>query len=181
MRKTIVKTLAVFIAVVPLFLFGQQNVVDQLFEKYSDQEDFTSIELTKGLFELFSEIEADDPDFDDFQKAVKGLESIKILAYSVEEGSYKMKEKFRDDIMASIPFKEYKELMVIKDPDANVNFYAKHEGQMISEMIMIVDGDDEAVLLSMSGNIDLSSVAKLGSGMKMGGMHHLGKMKDWDH
>ena len=133
------------------------------------------------MFELFSEIDADDEDFDEFQKAVEGLESLKILAYSVEDGSYKVKEKFYDDIMATIPFGDFKELMVIKDPDANVNFYAKHENQMISEMIMIVDGDDEAVLLSMTGNIDLNSVAKLGSGMNLGGMQHLGKMKKCDH
>lgn len=181
MKNTILKITIVLLALTPAFTFAQKSATDQLFTKYTDQEDFTSIELTKGLFELFSEIEADDEDFDEFQKAVEGLESLKILAYSVEEGSYKVKEKFYDDIMATIPFGDFKELMVIKDPDANVNFYAKHENQMISEMIMIVDGDDEAVLLSMTGNIDLNSVAKLGSGMNLGGMHHLGKMKKCDH
>jgi hypothetical protein len=87
------------------------------------------------------------------------------------------KERFYEDVMSSIPFKDFKELMVIKDRDANVNFYAKSSGSIISEMIMVVDGDDEAVLLSLTGNLDLNYVAKLGKSMNLSGMHHLGKMK----
>ena len=79
--------------------------------------------------------------------------------------------------MSSIPFSEYKELMVIRDSDANVNFYAKNNQQVITEMIMVVDGKDEAVILSMTGNIDLNYVAKLGKSMNLDGMNYLEKMK----
>lgn len=58
-----------------------------------------------------------------------------------------------------------------------MNFYAKSSGSIISEMIMVVDGDDEVVLLSLTGNLDLNYVAKLGKSMDIGGMQHLGKMK----
>ena len=74
-------------------------------------------------------------------------------------------------------FKDFKELMVVKDADANINFYAKSDKQIITEMVMVVDGKDEAVLLSLFGNLDLNYVAKLGTAMNMGGMEHLGKMK----
>jgi len=36
--------------------------------------------------------------------------------------------------------KEYEELMVIRDSDARINFYAKSDKQVIKEMIMVVDG-----------------------------------------
>jgi hypothetical protein len=42
---------------------------------------------------------------------------------------------------------------------------------------MVVNGNDEVVLMSLTGNIDLKHIAKLGSKMNLGGMEHLGKMK----
>ena len=79
--------------------------------------------------------------------------------------------------MSSIPFNDYKELMVIKDSDANINFYAKNSQQVITDMIMVVNGKDEAIILSMTGVIDLNYVAKMGKSMNFEGMQYLEKMK----
>jgi hypothetical protein len=177
MKSTIFKSVLMIVLAVPLISLAQKSQVDSFFSRYSDQEDYTSVEVSKGLFELFAEIDADDPEFADFQKAVEGLESLKLLVYSSEKGSKETKDKFYKDIMSSIPFSEYKELMVIRDSDANVNFYAKNNQQVITEMIMVVDGKDEAVILSMTGNIDLNYVAKLGKSMNLDGMNYLEKMK----
>ncbi len=43
-------------------------------------------------------------------------------------------------------------------------------------MVMIVEGPDEVVLLSLFGDLDLNYIGKLGTAMNMGGMHYLGKM-----
>ena len=158
--------------------YGQSEVVSQVFEKFEDADGFTSVDISKGLFELVAEIEAEDPDFDDFKKAIEGLESMKLLAYSLEEGKGdpQVKSDFVREINATIPFKEYEELMVIRDSDARINFYAKSDKQVIKEMIMVVDGKDEAVLLSLFGNLDLNYITKLGKGMNMGGMEYLNRM-----
>jgi hypothetical protein len=164
--------------IAPVLGLGQSEQVAGIFDKYEGAEGFTSVDISKGLFELFSEIEADDPDFEDFKKAVEGLESMKLLAYSLEEGKGdpQVMGDFVRDINTNISFKKYDELMVVKDSDAKINFYAKSDKQVIKEMIMVVDGRDEAVLLSLYGNLDLNYIAKLGKGMNMGGMEHLKKM-----
>ena len=181
MKHTTLKITVILLLFVPVIVFGQKSAVDDLFDKYTNLDGFTSVDVSKGLFELFAEIEADDPEFEDFQKAINGVESLRLIAYSIKDedngNSMEMKERFYKDVMSSIPFKDFKELMVIKDSDANVNFYAKSSGSIISEMIMVVDGNDEAVLLSLTGNLDLNYVAKLGKSMDIGGMQHLGKMK----
>ncbi len=177
MKNTILRFAITIILVAPLLTTAQNSAVDNFFNRYSDQDGYTSVEVTKGLFELFAEIDADDPEFEDFQKAVSGLESLKLLVCSLEKGGEENKDKFYKDILNSIPFKEYKELMVIRGSDANVNFYAKNNQQIITEMVMVVDGKDEAVLLSMTGNIDLNYVAKLGKAMDLEGMNYLQKMK----
>jgi hypothetical protein len=176
-RSILIIAIALF-SVLPCFVAGQSEQVAQLFDKFSDIEGFTSVDVSKGLFELFAEIEADDPDFDDFKKAIEGLESLKLLAYSLEEGrgDARVKSDFVSEINKTISFKDYQELMVIKESDAKINFYAKSDKQVIKEMIMFVDGSDEAVLLSLYGNIDLNYMAKLAKGMNMGGMEYLNRM-----
>lgn len=178
MKRSIIKMAVAMILMLPLFVQGQSEDVAKIFDKFSDVDGFTSVDISKGLFELFSEIEADDPDFDDFKKAIEGLESLKLLAYSMEEGQgdINVRNDFVDEIRNTISFKDYQELMVVKDKDTKINFYAKSDKQIIKEMIMVVDGSDEAVLLSLYGNLDLNYMAKLGKGMNMGGMEYLEKM-----
>jgi hypothetical protein len=179
MKNLFVNIVVILLLSLPSLLFGQSEQVQKLFDKYSGSDGFTSVEVTKGLFELFAEVEADDPEFDDFKKAIDGLESLKLLAYSMkdENADPVAKEDFISEVKSTISFKEYQELMVVKDSDANINFYAKSEKQIIKEMLMVVDGKDEAVLLSMFGDLDLNYLAKLGTTMDMGGIHYLGRMK----
>ncbi len=178
MKRNFLKLSAILFLLVPFFALSQNNEVSKIFDKYSGEEGFTSVDVSAGLFELFAEIDSDDPEFDDFQNALKGLESLRLLQYSVKEenGNVDEMNKFYKDIQGNIPFDEFKELMIIKDKDSNVNFYAKSDKNIIKEMVMVVEGPDEVVLLSLFGDLDLNYIGKLGSAMNMGGMHYLGNI-----
>jgi len=178
MRNIILKFAAIILLALPVSAISQNSEVNKLFDKYSGEEGYTSVDVSAGLFELFAEIESDDPEFDDFQNALKGLESLRLLVYSMEDGKGNMDEmnKFFKEINSSIPFDEFKELMIIKDKDSNVNFYAKSDKQIIKEMVMIVEGPEEVVLLSLYGNLDLNYIGKLGTTMNMSGMKYLGNI-----
>jgi hypothetical protein len=178
MKNQILKFAIPIFLLIPVFIAAQNIEVGKLFDKYSGEEGFTSVDVNAGLFELFAEIDSDDPEFEDFQNALKGLESLRLLAYTIEEekGSVDEMKKFYSDIQSSVPFNEFKELMIIKDNDSNVNFYAKSEKQIVKEMVMIVEGPEEVVLLSLYGNLDLNYIGKLGTTMNMSGMKYLGNM-----
>ncbi|MCB2221077.1 MAG: DUF4252 domain-containing protein [Bacteroidetes bacterium] len=179
MKRTHMNAILIALFLVPVWSMAQNSTADKIFDEYSGKDGYTSIDISKGLFELFSEIEADDPEFDEFQKAINGLESMRLLAYSVEKekGTLAEKNNFMKAVKNGVSLKDFKELMVVRDKDAKIDFYAKSEGQIITEMIMIVDGKDDAVLLSLYGDIDLNHIAKLGAAMNMGGMDYLGKMQ----
>ena len=165
--------------IMPLLAAAQKSGAGNIFDRYSGKDGYTTVDVNKGLFELFAEIDADDPEFDEFQKAIKGVESLRLIAYQIEgdKGSVPEKENFIKEIRSEVSLDDFEELMVVKDKDANINFYAISNGSVISEMLMIVDGENEAVLLSLYGDIDLNYIAKLGSTMDLGGMEYLGKMK----
>ena len=58
--KLFSKTFAsIFISVllIPVFVLSQNSEVNKLFDKYSGEEGFTSVDVSAGLFELFAEIE----------------------------------------------------------------------------------------------------------------------------
>jgi phosphotransferase system HPr-like phosphotransfer protein len=67
----------------------------------------------------------------------------------------------------------YEELMVIKKDGKNVNFLITKEGKIIKELLMLADGKDEKILISIQGNIDLKMISKLSRTMKIDGLEDL--------
>lgn len=163
MRKVI---LNLFVFLFPVIVLAQ-SPVDELFDKYSGQEGFTSVYITSYMFSMFSDLETNDPEFDDL---VKNLKGIKILA---TDESYVGNANFYKEIISKLPMEQYKELMVIKEKDQDIKFLVNDKDGKISELLLIVGGKDENVLISIQGNIDLKNISKLSKSMNISGLEHL--------
>ena len=75
--------------------------------------------------------------------------------------------------MADFPEGKYEELMVVKKKGQDVKFYILKEGKKISELLMIVGGDEDNALISIQGDIDLKTISKLSKTMNIDGMENL--------
>ena len=147
---------------------GAQTAVDKLFDKYSGKDGFTTVYISQYMFDMFKDVQTNDQDFDNL---VKGLKSIRIL--NLEDPSkLPAGVNFYDEVMKSLPIKDYKELMVIKEKDQNVKFLVKEENGKISELLLISGGKDNA-LICIQGNIDIKSIAKLSRSLSIQGMKPL--------
>lgn len=144
-----------------------QTPVDELFDKYSGQEGFTSVYITSYMFSMFTDIETNDPEFDEL---VKNLKGIKILA---TDETYKGNANFYKEIIDKLPMSEYKELMVIKEKDQDIKFLVNEKDGKIIELLLIAGGKDENALISIQGNIDLKNISKLSKSMNINGLEHL--------
>ncbi len=149
--------------------FAQNKVIEQLFQKYSDKEGFSSVVITKNMFQLFANVE--NPTNDDFLKTVKNLDFIKILSINGESEG----KAFYKEIQLAIPAADYKELMTIKEPDNQVRFLTHEKDGVIKELIMVSCGKEESTLIWMSGIIDMKTVGKIATSMHMDGMENLEK------
>ena len=67
------------------------------------------------------------------------------------------------DELKGVKFDDYKELVVVKDADQDVMILAKEDGGKLSELLVLVSGDDN-VLVSVEGRFtmeDLESLSEL--------------------
>jgi hypothetical protein len=150
-------------------LFAQNKTIEQLFQKYSERDGYTSVVITKNMFQLFANVE--NPSNDDFLKTVKNLDFIKILSIKGENDG----KAFYQEILAAIPEKDYKELMSIKETDSQVKFLTLEKDGIIKELIMIAGGKEESTMIWMAGIIEMKTVCKIAKGMQIDGIENLEK------
>lgn len=149
---------------------AQNNAINKYFQKYEDNDAFTSVYISEYMFSLFADIDAEDPEDKEVLEILNGLESLQVLT---TENNPK---KHFEEALGLIDQKEYKVLMKVKDKGANVRFLIKKEGNMVKELLLLVEGD-EFVLLSIVGNVNLNKISKLAKHMDVQGLEHLEKVE----
>ena len=168
------KVSLILLFMIPVLAFSQKSPLNQLFDKYSGQEGYTSVHITKYMFQLFAEISNDKED-KEFKDVTSKLSAIKILALS-DDASENQKKSFKSDLIKNLPKSVYKDLMIIKDGKKEVSFMIKEEGNKISELVMFVDENNESTLIYLDGDINLKNISKLSKSMKIDGFEHLEKV-----
>jgi hypothetical protein len=159
--------------VLSLSVFGQKSAVDQVFDKYNGKEGYTTVYISSFMFNLMSQIETDDPDYNEFKKATSGIKSIKILTQDGGDS-----EAFGKELLELLPRSEYQEMMTVKDDEEEVLFLAREEGGKITEFLLIVSGGGDDALIAIQGEIDMESIASIASGLDMPGLENLEQLDD---
>jgi len=155
---------------------AQTDAIDKYFEKYVDDERFTVVYISGKMFQMISKIAPDeledDPEAQAALEVAKDIKGLKILT-SEEVGPELYKEA-----IGLIDTKEYETLMTVRDGGENVRFLVKDTGDVINELLLLVGGEENFVLLSFVGNIDLNKISKLANQIDVQGAEHLEKIGD---
>ncbi|MBN2764349.1 MAG: DUF4252 domain-containing protein [Bacteroidales bacterium] len=154
-----------------------QTIADKVFDKYAGTEGFTTVYITKYMFDLFRDAAEDAPKDDDMAEVLSNLSSIKILATD-DDPATSVKVNLYQEVMKELPVNLYKELMVIKEKDQDVKFLVREEKGKVVELLMLVGGKEESVLICIQGVIDMKTIGKLASGMDIEGMENLEKIDE---
>jgi hypothetical protein len=166
-----------------MFLFfaftaaAQDSPTARLFDKYGGEDGYTTVTISKELFGMFSDIDSDDPDAQEIKEMMSQLEGIQILMYESEtEGDAEL-SRFKDEI-SKINASGYTELMVVKEKGEEVRFLALKKGDKIGELLLLINSGNEAGFVSITGLIDMNTVAKLSKAMNLEGMDNLEKLEE---
>jgi hypothetical protein len=156
---------------------AQVSPTTSLFDKYNGKDGYTTVSISKDLFGLFADIDASDPEAQEMKDMMGQLEGIRILMYEAESESDAELSKFRGEI-GKFNLEGFSELMVVKEKDEEVKFLALKKGDKIGELLLLINEPKEAGFISITGLIDLNTVAKLSQTMKMEGMENLEKLEE---
>lgn len=167
MKRTII-ILSIFI--IPLFA-GAQDFIDDVFNKYSGSNDFTSIVIGKDLLDFAFSIDKEN-DKDNLKGKISDL---KILVSEKHDGLNN--NSFTNEIRNSLDKNSYLSLMEIKDGKDKVNFYVKKNNDIIVHLILLATGDSEEVLISLKGQFTKQDLSDIGRSCKgEGSFHHLSRL-----
>jgi hypothetical protein len=154
--------------------FAQSDAITKFFSKYQSDETFSQVTVSSKMFGLFTDMEMEDPDDQEVLNAISKLKGLRILA---KEDARNARNLYTE-AMSLIPSKEYEELMSIRDKDKDMKFFIKEAGGKISELVMVAGGNEDFMVLSLFGEIDLKQVSKIGKKMDVDGLENLEKLKD---
>lgn len=137
---------------------AQADAISTYFGQYVDDERFTVVYISPKMFQMIDKLSID---FDEESSAamkdvVKDLRGLRILV--ADEGA----QGLYQEAIQKINTTEYELLMTVRNKsEDDMQFLIKDEGDVVNELLMIVGSDDNFVLMSFVGNIDLEKVAKL--------------------
>jgi hypothetical protein len=163
------KLVLVLMAVMYSGLVIAQDAIDKYFKQYADDPTFTSIVISSKMFELFAKMDVGDTESKEMKSAMSGLKGIRIL--SSDESTSEVKTDYIQAIKKV--GKEYELLMSVDEKDEKIRFFIMESGDVIKELLMIVGGNGNLFLMSISGDIDLAKMSSLSKTMNIGGMNYL--------
>lgn len=173
------KSMKHIIASIALLMFittaNGQDAISKFFNKYQDDDSFSQVTVSSKMFSLFTQMDAESPEDKEVLEAISKLKGLRILG---KQDARNARELYKE-AFTLIPVKEYEELMSVRDKDKDMKFYIKETTKgTISELLMVMGGNTEFMVLSLFGEIDLKQVSRIGKKMDVKGLENLEKMGD---
>lgn len=121
-----------------------------------------SINLGTGLIKTALAF-ADDKDADKAASLMNNLDKIQVTVYELDQNTnIRGLGDLIDDKVNSLTRNGYEKIVTVRDGDEKVNILAKVENQYLHDaMVVVMDGDDELVIISLDGSLDLKQLAQL--------------------
>ncbi len=157
--------------------FAQSNT-NNMFQKYGSGDGFTVVSINKDLFTLLLELgqETDAKEITEVKEVIKDLENIRILMYDAKKGTDpSFLPKFKDEL-DNMKLTEFSELMMVREQDDIVKFMIRKDGEIINELLLLINQADQAGFISITGKIDVKSIAKIARTINVQGLENLEKI-----
>jgi hypothetical protein len=171
MKKIIVGFAMMLISVAA---FSQGDAITKFFAKYQDDETFSQVTISSKMFSLLMDMQVENSQDQDIINAISKLKGLRVLGKDhARDGRTLYKEA-----LSLLPTKDYEELMSVRDDDKDMKFFIRSgpTAGKISELVMVMGGNDDFMVLSLFGDIDLKAIGKIGSKMDISGLDHLHKL-----
>ncbi len=153
---------------------AQNDAIAKFFTKYQSDESFSQVTISGKMFSMMANLSGETEEEKAMIASISKIKGLKILSKSEARNS---RELYKEAI-AMIPTNSFEELMAIRDKDKDMKFFTKESGGKISELVMVMGGNEEFMVLTLFGEIDLKDISKIGKSVNIDGLENLEKVKD---
>lgn len=167
-----------FLITVVVALVSNAFFAQSAFDKYDGQDDVTSIIVNKKMFQMMGsvKVDANDKETQQYLDLMKKLDNLKVFTTKSTRVSADMKLSADKYIKTA----GLEELMRVNDGGKNIRIMVKSGAtdSQVKELLMFIEGankENETVLMSLTGNFDLSEISVLTDKMKIPGGDDLKK------
>jgi hypothetical protein len=177
--KKIVLTLVTMAVIMASSGLMAQTAIDELYSKYAGKKGVTSINISPEMFGMLSSWDMEDSadKAKDAQNVMEQLTGLKMLVY--EADSSQSNEELLEEVRNLSKVQGFSEMMSMDSEDEVVKFLVKKgKDGKIAEMLMIVLGEDEAVIMSMTGSLDMSTISGISKSLDIEGLENLDKIDE---
>jgi hypothetical protein len=150
---------------------AQDDAIRKYFNKYSDDERFTSVYVSSKMFSMFSNDNGEDKELKEVLSKLGGL---RILSSDHAEGS-----KMYQEAHGLLVTNGFEDLMEVKEKGkTEFKFMIREVNGKIRELLMLSGKGSSFFLMSLIGDIDLKKISKLSKTIDVDGIENLDKLKD---
>lgn len=149
--------------------FSQVDAIAKYFNKYQEDTDFTVVYISPKMFEMISKLAEEEID-PEVQAIIRDLKGLRILT------TEKNPMRYYNEVTETLNLKSYEELMTIRDGNSNVRFLIKSKKDLVEELLLLVGSEEEFVMISFVGKIDLEKISRLSNSADIEGLQHLQKI-----
>ena len=156
-----------------LFLIGTcsvqaQDLVSDFLAKTKENKVFTQVNISSRMFQMISEITDAET-----ESIIRNLTGMKMLTTEQETDRYF--QEVRTMLQKRKP--EYEELMSILEEGEQVWMYVREKNKEIVELVILVGGKEEFMLMSFCGVIDLKKISRLAKAVNVQKISGFGKCR----
>mgnify|MGYP002795170701 CR=1 FL=1 len=149
----------------------------QNFQKYETMKDVDAMIMTSKMFKLLAKVDisTDDPEAQQYLNLIENLKEIRIFTTNQTA----IQAQMASDVTAYLGKGSLEQLMRVNDGGRNIKFYSKpgRNENYVSELFMFMEGEKDgkpiSVIMSITGDIDLTQLSKLASDLKVPGAEEL--------
>ena len=156
------KSATLILAIIALSMpsFAQQGI-QNFYKKYMTNEKMTNINLSGWVLEMAAK-------YADEGEEKEMLEKITKLRVMIMEDANLVTKTDYSDLIRDIKKDDFESLMNIKEGGDKIDLYIRDDGETITNVLVLVNGDEEFVLLSLEGNLKFSDLNDINFDVKSG-------------
>jgi hypothetical protein len=166
-----------FIITLVVALVSNAFFAQSAFDKFDGQDDVTSVIVNKKMFDLMSKVKMDNADkgAQQYLNLIKKLDNLKVFTTKSTRVENEMKVAAEKYIKTA----GLEELMRVNDNGKNIKILVKSGAKdtQVRELLMFIEGakGGDTVLMSLTGDFDLSELSVLTDKMRIPGGDDLKK------